>query len=379
MNDFVFILVLIVVGALLGGGTNLVAIRMLFRPYRAWHIGKWRVPFTPGLIPKRREEIAVKLGALVEDHLITPEGMQVRLKDGILFSEVEKRLQQGVSELLVEDVTLDDWLSEHLQKKDQLKQLRASVELGIQTTVKEWASDYKHRPLEEFIPVEWRFQAEKYVPLIANTITSKGAEYLGSEEGLKQLEQLMVGYLRSKGSMSSMFGRVATRFSLAAVISRELVLFLQKKETTALIEELIRNELADALKKPPSEFIEEDRMDYYIDKITTAVIGKTPLISEWNQPLKAWSGRYEELLTKTIIPQVMATASLILSRYLETIMKRLGIKQMVEREINAFPLRRLEEILLMIASKELKMIAVLGGLIGGLVGLVQGLLVVFVL
>ena len=32
-----------------------------------------RIPFTPGLIPKRRDEIANKIGQVIEDHLITEE------------------------------------------------------------------------------------------------------------------------------------------------------------------------------------------------------------------------------------------------------------------------------------------------------------------
>ena len=46
------------IGALIGGITNHLAIKMLFRPHEAKYIGSWRVPFTPGLIPKRRDELA---------------------------------------------------------------------------------------------------------------------------------------------------------------------------------------------------------------------------------------------------------------------------------------------------------------------------------
>ena len=39
------------VGAAIGGLTNRIAIRMLFRPYTARYIGKIHVPLTPGIIP----------------------------------------------------------------------------------------------------------------------------------------------------------------------------------------------------------------------------------------------------------------------------------------------------------------------------------------
>ncbi|WP_157057939.1 DUF445 domain-containing protein, partial [Calditerricola satsumensis] len=63
-------------GAFIGGATNYLAIRMLFRPYAPWRIGRWTLPFTPGLIPKRRGELARQLGDLVARHLVTAQGLR---------------------------------------------------------------------------------------------------------------------------------------------------------------------------------------------------------------------------------------------------------------------------------------------------------------
>ena len=61
--DFLWTLLFMAfIGALIGGITNHLAIKMLFRPHEAKYIGSWRVPFTPGLIPKRRDELANNLG-----------------------------------------------------------------------------------------------------------------------------------------------------------------------------------------------------------------------------------------------------------------------------------------------------------------------------
>ena len=70
MNALFIIIFMIVVGAIIGGITNVIAIRMLFHPLNHT-IFKFRVPFTPGLIPKRREEIATKIGQVIEEHLLT--------------------------------------------------------------------------------------------------------------------------------------------------------------------------------------------------------------------------------------------------------------------------------------------------------------------
>ena len=63
----------ILMGALIGYGTNTQAVEMLFRPFTPKYIGKWKLPFTPGLIPKEQERIAASLGDLIEKELFSAE------------------------------------------------------------------------------------------------------------------------------------------------------------------------------------------------------------------------------------------------------------------------------------------------------------------
>ena len=81
MNTIWLILIMMLVGALIGGFTNFIAIRMLFRPHRAIYIGRWKLPFTPGLIPKRHNELASQVGKIVVNHLLTPESIQKKLNN----------------------------------------------------------------------------------------------------------------------------------------------------------------------------------------------------------------------------------------------------------------------------------------------------------
>ncbi len=46
-----------VIGGIIGLITNGLAIKMLFRPHKEIYIGKFRLPFTPGLIPKEKIEL----------------------------------------------------------------------------------------------------------------------------------------------------------------------------------------------------------------------------------------------------------------------------------------------------------------------------------
>lgn len=64
------ILSLPVIGAFIGYFTNYVAIKMLFYPKRPYYIANIRIPFTPGLIPKKRNELIDKISSVVAEKVI---------------------------------------------------------------------------------------------------------------------------------------------------------------------------------------------------------------------------------------------------------------------------------------------------------------------
>ncbi|UTW70063.1 DUF445 family protein [Anaerobacillus sp. HL2] len=69
MTSVYVLIVMIVVGALIGGITNSIAIKMLFRPYKALYIGKFRVTLYTRVNSKTEGELAEQLGKLVVNHL----------------------------------------------------------------------------------------------------------------------------------------------------------------------------------------------------------------------------------------------------------------------------------------------------------------------
>ncbi|MDK2985515.1 MAG: hypothetical protein PWQ96_1157 [Clostridia bacterium] len=58
------------IGALIGWFTNRLAIKLIFRPYKPIRIPLTRYSFQ-GLIPKRHDEIAVTVGSLIEEQLLS--------------------------------------------------------------------------------------------------------------------------------------------------------------------------------------------------------------------------------------------------------------------------------------------------------------------
>ena len=65
-----------VLGAVVGYFTNYLAVKMLFHPYKPWKIGKIRLPFTPGIVPRRQPELARAIGDAVGNHLFTGKDLK---------------------------------------------------------------------------------------------------------------------------------------------------------------------------------------------------------------------------------------------------------------------------------------------------------------
>lgn len=86
----------IAVGALIGYCTNYIAIKMLFLPRKEWRIGKHRVPFTPGVIPKNKTRLASAVGTAVSEKLLTENDIVESIKKSGVKDDVVNRIAEYV-------------------------------------------------------------------------------------------------------------------------------------------------------------------------------------------------------------------------------------------------------------------------------------------
>lgn len=84
------------IGSVIGYCTNYIAIKMLFRPRKAIMIGSFRVPFTPGIIPKEKTRIGKVIGEAVGSTLLTQED----IKDTLLNDEMKAYISSSIVEKL---------------------------------------------------------------------------------------------------------------------------------------------------------------------------------------------------------------------------------------------------------------------------------------
>ncbi len=104
-----------VIGAVIGAFTNYIAIKMLFRPLKPVKIGKFTLPFTPGVIPRHQEALAEALSNTVYQNFFTNTDIE-----GIFMSEeMTERFSEGIYNMASQTKIAD--LSENVSEESKLK------------------------------------------------------------------------------------------------------------------------------------------------------------------------------------------------------------------------------------------------------------------
>jgi uncharacterized membrane protein YheB (UPF0754 family) len=92
-------LVFPLVGAGIGALTNHLAIRMLFRPFQPWTMAGFRVPFTPGVIPRKRAELAASIARAFERHLISGRHLHELMTGARMLALLETKVDTIIGSL----------------------------------------------------------------------------------------------------------------------------------------------------------------------------------------------------------------------------------------------------------------------------------------
>lgn len=101
-----------VIGGLIGLITNSLAIRMLFRPHRAIYIGKFHMPFTPGLIPKEKERIANAIGEVISKYLLDDATIQKAVCDPKIKEKVSVFVHDLILRMKQVTISLDVFIDQ---------------------------------------------------------------------------------------------------------------------------------------------------------------------------------------------------------------------------------------------------------------------------
>jgi len=81
----------VVFGAFIGWGTNWLALKMLFHPRKPWGMGPLRFQ---GVIPRRKLDIAARLGEMVENELVSHDDIRAALENPVLLDGFRKAVSE---------------------------------------------------------------------------------------------------------------------------------------------------------------------------------------------------------------------------------------------------------------------------------------------
>lgn len=375
MDTFLTILFMVVVGAVIGGFTNHLAIKMLFRPYHPVYIGKWRVPFTPGIIPKRRNDLARQLGVLVVKHLLTPESFQKKFLNDNFQREMTKLAQKELDKLLSREESL-----EHLFAKwgfeNSLEKIEGELEHLLENKYDQLMDKYRHKPIKLILSEELLEKIDSKIPQISEYILQKGSDYFSSLEGELRIERMVDDFVKQRsGMLGNMMQMFLGNVNLKGLIQKELLKFLGSEGTRDLVTVLMRKEWEKVLEWQAEKMEEQFGREQLLKSIKQTV-GKLIRVDRvLATPISVLSASYREQIVERLAPQAVEFVGDWISNRIGDLMERLHLADLVREQVETFSVERIEEIVLLITSRELKMITYFGALLGGAIGLLQGLIV----
>lgn len=106
------------IGAIIGYITNDIAIRMLFRPRTVKYVLGYKLPFTPGLIPKEKSRIASSIGNAISKNLMNKEVMEKTMLADEILDKIKNGINDFVNNQRSNDETVKQFLSHYLSLED---------------------------------------------------------------------------------------------------------------------------------------------------------------------------------------------------------------------------------------------------------------------
>ena len=377
MNSFIGLLLLLgLVGAVVGAATNYMAIKMLFRPYKPIYIFGRRLPLTPGLIPKRRDQLAIQLGKTVSEYLLTPATIKKKFLSPDVRSSVLTFAQTKVSKEIFEtDKTLNDWL--HLAGFGHLPQ---TVEQKIDQVIVDQFENVKNtlstKTIRELLPNDLEPVLDEKIEDAVKQILLKGEAYFLSPEGSLTIKNMLDDFLSSKGGLGGMIQMfLGDSNSLVDKVQRELIKFLQAPGTEALLQRIFNAEWEKIKDRPAMDFMKDVNFDTIVQNVQDYAKRELAIETRLNETIAYYWPQGESWINTEMLPKLMDKVFLEAEGKIEDVLKRLNLAEVVREQVDSFPIAKLEELVLGIISKELRLITWLGGIIGGLVGIIQAIIV----
>ncbi|PTI36980.1 DUF445 domain-containing protein [Mammaliicoccus vitulinus] len=376
MSTILTIISMMVIGAIIGGFTNFIAIKMLFHPYHEIRLFGYKLPFTPGLIPKRRNELSEKVGEMVTKHLLTPEVFKEKLVNPSTKHVLEDTIKIQFNTLKEQKYTIQDFVDRidyPLEEK-----INETLEATIQQKIDKYYETHKNDELQNLIPEEIFEQLSRQVDRVTPEILNKIDQYLSSEKGEQDIYLMVEEFFEQKGKMVGMIQMFMTTEDIVYKVKNELRNVIKQEKIETMINLQVQMQYEKWMSKPLKDVLTIERKDktklLIAEELTESInINKylnTPLDELVPKLFSYMEGEGTERFIEYMVRKVGDNISLIL--------ERMKLAELIKNQIDKFELSYLEKLVIEISNKELKLITLLGFVLGGIIGLFQGIIAIFV-
>lgn len=106
-----------ILGGIIGYITNDLAIKMLFHPRKAVYIGKFKLPFTPGLIPKQKSRIASSIGRVISNQLLNADTLRETLLSPKIIDKMRCSIKQFIDNFAQDNRTVRELMSSYIESE----------------------------------------------------------------------------------------------------------------------------------------------------------------------------------------------------------------------------------------------------------------------
>lgn len=386
MKDVLTVLVGVTAAAFVGGATNYLAIKMLFHPRQTRYFRGKRLPFTPGLIPKRKAEISKSLGKIVAEYLVTSEGLNTLLRKPEFVLKVETKLSDQIERLSSSPDTLEQWAL-RFWTPEQLEQGKARLTEWLREKSREGIRNYwieggwSERKIGEWLPAGDGGFKTRIIQQTSDMIIRQLKVELETPEGDRLLRSITRQMLEQAGGLlGTLAGVFMDEDKLANKVKSALYRQLDSPSIKGTLSGFLERRLEQAGELTLGQiitFISEKEADIAIADYADSLLlwehwldkaGRKPL-GELLAPRKEW--------LQQKVPEATGRGLAYVSSRMDKLVSVLELPVLVEEQVNKFPVERLENIILSVAGKELRAITWVGAVLGGFIGLFQAMLMLW--
>lgn len=375
MNPVVQILFMAVIGAIIGGMTNTLAIKMLFKPYEAKYLFGWHLPFTPGVIPRRRDEASGKLGEIISGHLLTPEVFIQKLKSDetqkfIIFF-IEKQVDTIEREKLSIRYFLER-LSEGLSEK-----IVDSFNEELKDKVSSEGDRLYDEKVRTLIPNDAMETLDSKVDELQPQIIERIMKYIDSEKGYDDLYTMTDEFIENRGRFARSLKYIMSKETIVENIRREITKLLHHPKMTDIQIRIIQEEYEKVKEYHLHELISVNDKTALVESISDVLQNRINIDAILDKPIDEFNPEMFNSFKERGKYKLRDNITDYLGKNTARIFEKLQLAQVIKKQVDSFELNHIEELVMSIADKEFKMITLLGYFLGFIIGAFQGIIVLF--